>query len=86
MDYEIYVIYDARTGRYSFPMIFDNDATAVREFVTEGRKPHTRTYEFPEDYILFKVGIFHEMDGTIQSSQAPERICSLADYIKKEYE
>lgn len=86
MDYEVYVIYDARSGRYTLPMCFDNDAVAVREFVTEASKPYTRTNTYPEDYVLFKIGIFHEMDGTIQCNQAPERICCLKDYIKKENE
>lgn len=86
MDYEVYTVYDARTGRYSAPMIGDNDAAVVRDFVVEGNKPHTRTHDFPEDYVLYKIGIFHEMDGTIQSFQAPERICCLNEYIKKEFE
>lgn len=84
MEYEVYVIYDARANRYSTPMCFDNDAVAVRDFVTEGSKPYTRVNTHPEDYILFKIGIYHELDGTMQCNQAPERVCALSDYIVKE--
>ena len=83
MEYNVYVIYDARSNRYTQPMCFDNDAVAVRDFVTEASRPYTRTHEFPEDYVLYNIGIFYEATGEIISSK-PERVCSLNEYIVKE--
>lgn len=83
MEYSIYVIYDARSNRYTMPMCFDNDAVAVRDFVTEATRPHTRTHEFPEDYILYNIGTFYESTGEIITNKM-ERVCALNDYIVKE--
>ena len=63
MDYSIYVIYDARSNRYTMPMCYDNDPTAIRDFVTEASRPYTRTHEFPEDYILYNIGRYNELTG-----------------------
>ena len=84
MEYEIFVIYDARSNRYSSPMCFDNDAVAVREIVTNAMKPYTAANTHPEDYTVYKIGIYSENDGIISSFSKPERICALNDYIVKE--
>lgn len=84
MEYEMYVIYDARSNKYSTPMCFDNDAVAIREIVTNAMKPYTVANTHPEDFIVYKIGVYNETDGVINSFNKPERICGLNDYIVKE--
>lgn len=84
MEYELYVIYDSATGYYTVPAAQVNDADAMRNFQHEAMNPQSIWNSHPQDFILYKVGIFHNTDGTIQAFQSPERICSAADFLRKE--
>lgn len=84
MEYELYVIYDAATGNFGVPMAQDNDAVAMRSFAHEAMKSDSIWNSHPQDFILYKVGIYHMEDGTIQAFQSPERVCCANDFVRKE--
>lgn len=84
MEYELYVIYDSATGIYGVPMAQNNDAEAMRSFRHEALKVDSIWNSAPQDFVLYKIGIYHTTDGTIQAFQSPERICSALDFVRKE--
>lgn len=84
MEYELYVIYDAATGHYGIPMAQTNDAEAMRSFRHEALKADSIWNSSPQDFILYKIGIYNVFDGCIQSFQSPERVCSAVDFVRKE--
>lgn len=84
MEYELYVIYDAATNKYGIPMAQENDATAMRSFAHEAMKKESIWNSHPQDFILYKVGIYYVNTGEIIASQSPERICCASDFVRKE--
>lgn len=84
MEYELYVIYDSASGHYTVPMAQDNDTVAIRGFVNEGMKEGSVWNSHPQDFTLYRVGTYYLNTGEIIASQTPEKVCNLADYIRKE--
>ena len=84
MEYELYVIFDAATNSYGVPMAQTNDAEAMRSFAHEALKPDSIWNTHPQDFFLFKVGIYDCLRGCIDSYNAPERICCATDFVRKE--
>lgn len=83
MEYELYTIYDAVTHTYTPPMAQDNDAAAMRAFRHECINPATTWNSSPQDYFLYKVGIWNSNTGDIVS-HSPERVCAATDFVRKE--
>ena len=84
MEFELYCIYDVSEQRYGIPMAQTNDATAMRGFAHEAMKPDSIWNSHPQDFILYKVGVFNSGTGEITAYPAPERICSATDFVRKE--
>lgn len=84
MEYELYVIYDAATNKYGIPMAQTNDAEAMRSFAHEAMKPESIWHSHPQDFVLYKTGIYDIAYGTIQSFSTPERVCCASDFVRGE--
>lgn len=82
MEFELYSIYDSATMKYTVPMAQDNDAVAMRAFAHEAMRPESYWNSHPQDYILYRVGIFDIVSGEITPCK-PERICSAAELISR---
>ena len=84
MEYGLYCIYDCATEFYGIPMAQENDATAMRSFAHEAMKTESIWNSHPQDFILYKVGVYNSNDGIITTYGAPDRICSAKDFVRKE--
>ncbi len=63
MKLNIYSIFDQASGLYSRPFFTQSDGEAVRSFTdlaTDGKHP---VGIHPEDYTLYRLGIFQDTDG-----------------------
>lgn len=83
MEYELYTIFDAVTGTYTPPMAQENDASAMRAFRHECLNPETLWNSSPQDYFLYKVGVFNSATAEILY-EPPVRICAATDFVRKE--
>lgn len=82
MEYELYVIYDAATNTYGVPMAQTNDAEAMRSFAHEAMKPESIWNSHPQDFVLYKTGIYDVAYGTINAYSTPERVCCASDFVR----
>jgi hypothetical protein len=62
-----YTIKDQKAGTYSNPYYAVNDATAIRTFKQACSDKNTTLNQYPEDFSLFKVGIWDDQSAEIKS-------------------
>ena len=65
MKLNFYSIYDSAVGAYMRPFVLQSDGQAIRGFSDEAMNPETPINAHPEDYALFRIGIFDDATATI---------------------
>lgn len=69
MKHNIYSIYDTKAECYTLPFYYQHDGQALRIFsdwVNDDSNPFSK---HPEDYTLFKIGIYDETNATLEQSK-----------------
>ncbi|AXL14608.1 nonstructural protein [Microviridae sp.] len=64
-------IFDIKSGVYTAPSAFMNDATAIRSATILRADPASPMYAHPEDYVLYKIGEFENTDCSITMETPP---------------
>lgn len=80
-DFEMFTIFDSKTGSYEIPSFAINHHDMVRQVLNMFKDPAQRNNRFlvnAEDYSIFRVGNFCKKSGTLQSIN-PEHIANLHD-------
>jgi len=80
MKQPMYAINDSKRGSYSPPFCDSNDATAVRGFAEAVNNNPSFRYA-PGDYGLYKIGVYDNEVGIIESMNPIEFICNGASVI-----
>lgn len=84
MEFELYSIYDAQAQTYTPPMAQPNDAVAMRAFEHEAMNSQSLWNSHPQDFVMYKVGLFYANTGECIQYTPIERICCAADFVRKE--
>jgi len=71
MRVQIIAIFDSKAKVFSNPMFFPSVPVAVRSFTDAVREPDSQYRKHPEDYSLWHLGEFDDVDG-IFHSRVPE--------------
>ncbi len=66
MKLNIYSIFDSASGLYSRPFFTQSDAEAMRSFEDIATDADHPIGKHPEDYSLFRIGIFDDMKAKLQ--------------------
>ncbi len=83
MIFGIYAIKDAKSS--FMPCTPDtNDATAIRNFENAVRRPDSLLASHPNDFALFKLGLYDDSTGIIDSADRPKFLCDAAQCLFKE--
>ena len=75
MKLNVYSIYDTASGLYSRPFFTMSDAEAVRSFSDIAMDAEHPIGIHPEDYTLFRIGIFDDSNALI-NNEANESLCT----------
>lgn len=75
MKLTIYSVYDTAAGLYSRPFFTQTDAEARRSFNDIAMDAEHPIGKHPEDYSLFRIGIFDDNTGLL-SNEANECLCT----------
>jgi len=62
-----YSLLDVKTGVYSPAFFLNHDALAMRAVFELGQDKNTTPGKYPDDYVLYKVGVFDDNTGTLGS-------------------
>lgn len=65
MKLNIYSIYDTAAGLYSRPFFCQSDAEAIRMFADLSVDAEHPVGNHPEDYSLFRLGIYDDVKGSL---------------------
>lgn len=83
MTFGIYAIKDAKSC--FMPCTVDtNDATAVRNFEHAVRQPGSLLASHPNDFALYKVGLYDDVGGYITAIEPPKQLCDASQCLPKE--
>jgi len=63
MKLNIYSIFDTASGLYSRPFFTQSDAEAMRSFSDIAEDAEHPIGKHPEDYSLFRIGVFDDTNG-----------------------
>lgn len=75
MKLNIYSVFDKAVGAYMRPFFMQSDGQATRGFTDECVRADSEMSKHPEDYALFRVGIFDDNKGmlTVEEPQCLAR-------------
>lgn len=75
-------IHDTKSQTWTQPAAFHNHAEALRAFTALANDGGTTFGRWPEDYSMYIVGTFNELDGTI-IARPPEHLALAASLTHK---
>ena len=85
MIHEIYSVRDAAAEAYLPPFAMQTLGAAIRAFTDTCNDPNSNLNNHPEDYTLFRLGIFDDRTGLYELEEGgPRRVGSALDFIVKE--
>ncbi len=67
MKHNMYTIFDTASGLYSHPVYEQSDKAAIRSFGNLAQNADCNIGQHPEDYTLFRVGIFDDNNGKLHN-------------------
>lgn len=71
INFRAYSVFDSKAGAFSRPVFYQNDDVARRAFDSAVNSVDSEIGLHPEDFALFWVGEWNEVDGKL-SGYAPE--------------
>lgn len=84
MKLQIYSIYDKKGEVYHPPFYQHNDATAKRQFNEMCKDKNQPMAHYPEDYQLFRLGVFNDDSGKIEGVNNPTFVCNATSIYSNE--
>lgn len=72
MKVKVFSIYDSKMEAFNQPFFMNASGAAIRAFsdMVNGDK-ETNVYKHPEDYTLFELGVYDDLEGKIESYDTP---------------
>ena len=75
-------IFDIKADYFSPPFFARSRNEGVRTFIEAGRDSQSRLSQYPEDFVLYQVGVFNDNDGRYEPhAEAPARLCSMVEAL-----
>lgn len=75
----LYSIYDMKTRVFSPPMLYHNDAHAMRDLSGELDKAQSMVAKFPHDFEIRFLGTWNDASGEIVQEAIPDVVCRFSD-------
>nr|UXQ88114.1 MAG: nonstructural protein [Microvirus sp.] len=77
MKMKIYVIFDSKIEAYHNPFFAQADREALTMIYETAKDPKTTFNKYPEDYTLFYIGNYNQLEGTIEPSNVQTSLGSV---------
>lgn len=82
MRLNVYTIFDVASGMYMRPFFMQSDGQATRAFKDIATDADHEIGKHPEDYSLFRIGIFDDNKGTL-SPEDKECLCTALEMVSQ---
>lgn len=81
----VYSIYDAAAKAYTTPFFMHNDGLAIRAFQDNiNAKDENHISKHPDQYTLFKIGVFDDQTGKIIKSDIIKTLGNGVEYVNEQ--
>lgn len=74
MKFNLYTVYDSKSGIYSPPFCFINHPVAVRSFTESVKNVDSQIAKTPDDFSLLLLGTYDDVTAVADMLIAPETI------------
>lgn len=81
MKLNVYSVFDVKAAVFANPFYMPNDAVAIRGFTEAVNNPQSVLNKHPEDYSLYKLGIFDDSVGKLESEAQPVVLVTAASVM-----
>ena len=81
MKQQFYAVYDKAIAAYMRPFVAQSDGQAVRLFKDETENNESPFFKHPEDYALFRLGVWNDQDGKI-TPEEPHPLARAHEFAK----
>lgn len=79
MKQNIYTVLDQKAGAYLAPFFMLNDGMAVRTIENCLFDKDHQFFRHPEDYLLYKIGEYDDLQGLIYGTNEPQLVSKVID-------
>lgn len=78
---KVFTIFDTKAGFHSPPMVFQTVGLAVRQFIELAEEPQSRISKWPADFVLFEIGDYDDVTGTMAPATEHKSHGNAASYL-----
>lgn len=78
MQLKVFAIRDSKAEVYGQPFFQKTHGEAERSFTQLAKDPKSTISQFPEDFDLYFVGTYDDINGVIQSLDTPQHVLKAA--------
>jgi hypothetical protein len=78
MKMNVYAIYDVKAAMFQRPIFATRDGEATRAFIDVLANPEHPITRHPEDYSLFRIGTYDDLEGIIEDEPNVQIITALS--------
>lgn len=81
-----YSVYDEKAKAYNIPFFYPQNDLAIRAIKDSLRNPNSVISRHPEDFAVYVIGTYNDLDGKLESFAQPEllaRVSEIANEIIK---
>lgn len=83
MIYKMFTVYDSKVGAFLMPFFMRSTPEAIRGWIDVVNDPSTKFNKYPEDYTLFEIGEYDEVNGTVTMLPAKVSHGVAIEYVKQ---
>lgn len=82
MNTKIYAVFDNKAEAFMQPFFADTAGIATRNFQTNVNSPDTILNKYPNDFVLYEIGIFDDAKGQVIPHEHNVNLGMAIDYLK----
>lgn len=82
MKLKIFLIFDVKAEAYLPPFFMNATGLAIRTFADMACDKNHQVGQHPEDYTLFEVGEYSQIDGSIEMYDAKRPLGTALEYVR----
>lgn len=83
---KVFSVRDEKTGVYMRPFFELHIASALRSWTEACNEPTSPFCKFPEDFTLYEVGSFDDLEGHLEALKVPHKVSTASEVLKRPVE
>lgn len=82
MKMNLYAVYDTKAQAYGMLFPCSADGVAMRHFAEKAKDKNSVIGKYPEDHVLFHLGVYDDESGKIEGV-TPRSLCCAVQYVEE---